>query len=173
MVNALGNMSNINHCGYGYSKVLCEDITSWFVNNFFPRHKINVTVLHRGLKREHALGYCDVMTDVEEYPHRPRNFLIELDTYMDEETYSLTLFHELTHMAQWIRGDLRHRYGKLCYSLEPVENYDYGDQPHEIEARKEEIRLHERYLNEKQVVPVEESSQGWCNRLCGGAIITK
>ena len=70
MVNALGNMSNINHCGYGYSKVLCEDITSWFVNNFFPRHKINVTVLHRGLKREHALGYCDVMTDVEEYPHR-------------------------------------------------------------------------------------------------------
>ena len=166
-------MSNINHCGYGYSKILCEDITSWFVNNFFPRHKINVTVLHRGLKREHALGYCDVMTDVEEYPHRPRNFLIELDTYMDEETYSLTLFHELTHMAQWIRGDLRHRYGKLCYSLEPVENYDYEDQPHEIEARKEEIRLHERYLNEKQVVPVEEPSQGWCNRLCGGAIITK
>ena len=166
-------MSNINHCGYGYSKNLCEDITSWFVNNFFPRHKINLTVLHRGLKREHALGYCDVMTDVEEYPHRPRNFLIELDTYMDSETYTKTLLHELTHLAQWVRGSLRQRYGKLCYSLEPVENYDYFDQPHEIEAREQEEILYERYLNEKQVVPAQEPSQGWCNRLCGGAMITK
>ena len=161
-------MSNINHCGYGYSKNLCEDITSWFVNNFFPRHKINLTVLHRGLKRECALGYCDVMTEIEEYPHRPRNFLIELDTYMDEETYSLTLFHELTHMAQWIRGDLRHRYGKLCYSLEPVENYDYEDQPHEIEAREEEIRLYERYLNEKKSVTVNKPVQFFKNRLTYG-----
>jgi hypothetical protein len=92
---------------------------------------------------------------------------------MDKELYAKTLLHELTHMAQWIDGDLRFRYGKLCYSLEPVENYDYEDQPHEIEAREEEIRLYERYLNEKQVVPPEEPSQGWCNRLCGGAIITK
>jgi len=160
-------MSNINHCGYGYSKNNCEDITSWFVSNFFPRHKINLTVLHRGLKREHALGYCDVMTDVEEYPHRPRNFLIELDTYMDEETYSLTLFHELTHMAQWIRGDLRSRYGKLCYSLEPVENYDYEDQPHEIEAREEEIRLYDLYMSDKQGSPIKQvTQQAIPNRLC-------
>lgn len=158
-------MSNINHCGYGYSKVLCEDITSWFVNNFFPRHKINVTVLHRGLKRECAFGYCDVMTDVEEYPHRPRNFLIELDTYMDRETYAKTLLHELTHMAQWVRGDLRSRYGKLCYSLEPVENYDYEDQPHEIEARNEEVRLYDQWINEKVGVPVGQTVHHFPNRL--------
>jgi len=99
--------------------------------------------------------------------------LIELDTYMDSETYTKTLLHELTHLAQWVRGSLRHRYGKLCYSLEPVENYDYFDQPHEIEAREQEEILYERYLNEKQVVPAQEPSQGWCNRLCGGAMITK
>ena len=145
-------MSNINHCGYGYSKILCEDITSWFVNNFFPRHKINLTVLHRGLKRECALGYCDVMTDVEEYPHRPRNFLIELDTYMDEETYSLTLFHELTHMAQWIDGSLRFRDGKMRYCQEPVENYDYEHQPHEIEARENEQILYDLWMMDKQPV---------------------
>jgi len=87
---------------------------------------------------------------------------------MDEETYSLTLFHELTHMAQWIRGDLRHRYGKLCYSLEPVENYDYEDQPHEIEAREEEVRLYERYLNEKKSVTVNKPVQFFKNRLTYG-----
>ena len=160
-------MSNINHCGYGYSKNLCEDITSWFLTNHFPRHQINVTVLHRGLKREGALGYCDILSDVEKNLHRPRNFLIELDTYMDERTYSLTLFHELTHMAQWIRGVLRSRYGKLCYSLEPVDNYAYEDQPHEIEAREEEIRLYDLYMSDKQGSPIKQvTQQAIPNRLC-------
>jgi hypothetical protein len=30
-----------------------------------------------------------------------------------------------------------------------VENYDYWDQPHEIEAREEEVRLYDQWLNEK------------------------
>ncbi|BCU99262.1 MAG: hypothetical protein CM15mV26_1040 [uncultured marine virus] len=57
-------------------------------------------------------------------------------------------------MAQWIRGDLRQRYGKLCYSKEPVEKWDYMDQPHEIEARKEETRLLEVYEG-RRGMPVE------------------
>ena len=90
-----------------------------------------------------------LVTVVQSMPRssRPRNFLIEIDTHMDEELYTKTLLHELTHMAQWIDGDLRFRYGKLCYSLEPVENYDYEDQPHEIEAREEEERLYDCYVN--------------------------
>jgi hypothetical protein len=78
---------------------------------------------------------------------------------MDKETYVKTLFHELTHMAQWIRGSLRSRYGKLCYSLEPVENYDYEDQPHEIEAREEEERLYDLWLNVIKDVPMPKVSQ--------------
>jgi len=138
-------MSSIYTTGYGYSKKLCEDITSWFLNNFFPRHKIDVDIIHRGLIRENVLGYCDVIG----HNYRPRHFLIELQTDMCKELYVKTLFHELTHMAQWIRGDLRSRYGKLCYSLEPVSNYDYWDQPHEIEAREEEVRLYDQWLNEE------------------------
>ena len=136
-------MSSIYHFGYGYSKIICEDVTSWFLNEYFPRHKIDVDIIHKGLKRDGVVGYCDV---IDGY-YRPRHFLIELHTHMDKETYIKTLFHELTHMAQWIRGDLRSRYGKLCYSLEPVSNYDYEDQPHEIEAREEEVRLYDQWLN--------------------------
>ena len=54
-------MSSIYHSGYGYSKVLCEDVTSWFLNEFFPRHKIDVEIVHRGLKRDQVVGYCDVI----------------------------------------------------------------------------------------------------------------
>ena len=138
-------MSYICHSGYGYSKILCEDVTSWFLNNFFPNHKITVDIIHRGLKREQVVGYCDVVGDT----YRPRHFLIELQTYMDEELYIKTLLHELTHLAQWVGGSLRFHHGKMRYCQEPVENYDYWDQPHEIEAREEEVRLYDQWLNEE------------------------
>jgi len=155
-------MSIITHSGYGYSKVLCESVASWFINTFFPKHNITLEIVHRGLKREQVFGYCDVVGDC----YRPRHFLIELDTYMDKDLYIKTLLHELAHMAQWIRGSLRHRYGKLCYCKEPVEKYEYWYQPHEIEAREEEERLFEWYLMDHCGVPVGEVSQGFSNRLC-------
>ena len=156
-------MSSIYTSGYGYSKKLCEDITSWFLNEFYPRHKISVDIVHRGLKRENALGYCDVEGD----SYRPRHFLIERQSNMCKESYIKTLFHELTHLAQWVDGSLRFRHGKMCYCQEPVENYDYEYQPHEIEARESEEILYDLYLNEKEGVPVKEvAQQSFPNRLC-------
>jgi len=154
-------MSYIIANGYGYSKVLCEDVTSWFLNKFFSRHKITVEIVHRGLKREGVNGYCDVVGE----SYRPRHFLIELDTHMNRDLYIKTLLHELTHLAQWIRGSLRSRYGKLCYSKVPVENWEYWYQPHEIEAREEEERLYEMYLTDKQGVPAAKVVQFFPNRL--------
>jgi|TARA_B100000035_G_C20861057_1_gene491875 hypothetical protein len=156
-------MSEFSHHGYGYSKNLCEDVTSWFLSTFFPRHKIDLVIIHRGLRREKVWGYCDVVDERK----LPRQFIIELCTYMDEELYIKTLFHELTHLAQWVRGSLRVRYGKMCYSKEPVEKWDYWHQPHEIEAREEEERLYEWYLIDKQGVPAGKVSTGLPNRLCG------
>jgi hypothetical protein len=135
-------MSHITHSGYGYSKKLCENVTTWFLNKFFPRHQINVEIVHRGLKNEGVYGYCDIMGD----NYRPRDFMIELQTHMDKELYIKTLFHELVHLRQWVTGSLQFRYGKLCYSKEPVEKYDYWHQPHEIEARNDEEELYEEYM---------------------------
>ena len=94
--------------GYGYSKKLCEDVTSWFLNKYYPRHKIDVDIVHRGLRRENVLGYCDVIGR----SYRPRHFLIELQTDMCKELYIKTLLHELTHLAQWVDGSLRFTHGK-------------------------------------------------------------
>ena len=140
-------MSLISHYGYGYSKKLCEDVASWFIEKFYPRHRIYLDIQHRGLKRECAYGYCGA-TDVES--SYPRNFLIEIDTYLEQELYIKTLFHELTHLGQWVDGSLRFRYGKMCYCQEPVENYDYDCQPHEIEARESEEILYDLYLRDKR-----------------------
>jgi hypothetical protein len=138
-------MNTIIHSGYGYRKSVCEDVTSWFLNKFFPRHHITVDVVHRGLAREGVYGYCDIL---DEPKKRPRYFLIELHTYLDEESYIKTLLHELVHLQQWVRGSLQFRYGKMCYCKEPVEKYDYEYQPHEIEAREQEETLYEQYMEE-------------------------
>ena len=154
--------SVIFHSGYGYSKILCEDVTTWFLNNFFPRHKITVDIVHRGLKSENVFGYCDVAGRT----YRPRHFLIELQTYMGRELYVRTLLHELTHLRQWVDGSLRFYDGKMCYSQEPVENYDYEEQPHEIEAYQEEERLYNWWMTDTFSVPEREVAQEFSNRLC-------
>ena len=142
-------MSYINHSGYGYSKKLCEDVTSWFVNTYYPRHKLDIDIVHRGLKCDKVVGLCDVNGQSS----RPRAFLIDLQAHMEKELYIKTLFHELTHMAQWIDGALQMKHGKLCYSQEPVENYLYENQPHEIEAREAEETLYDLYCYDK--IPVK------------------
>jgi hypothetical protein len=51
-------------------------------------------------------------------------------------------------------------YGKEC-----VEDIDYWEQPHEIEARKQEEILYLEYLIEKNPVPAPQVAQWFPNRL--------
>ena len=50
-------------------------------------------------------------------------------------------------MKQFIDGTLKTKRSKMFYKNESVDNYDYEDQPHEIEARKAEEDLYLEYLN--------------------------
>ena len=132
--------------GYGYSKKLCEDVVCWFVSKHLPRHKLEIEVLHRGMKRENAYGYCDVAGR----HHNPREFLIELDTHMDKETYTKTLIHELYHVLQFCRGELKLKSSKRYYKGECMEDLEYYEQPHEISARWNERILYQQYLTDTQ-----------------------
>ena len=157
-------MSFISHSGYGYSKKLCEDVASWFLNKYYPRHKIDVDIVHRGLKCDGVYGYCDVNGV---YTKRPRAFLIDLQANMQREMYTRILLHELTHLAQWVDGSLQWNDEKLYYCREPVEKYDYKDQPHEIEARHNETVLYDLYMTEMCGVPaVKLVRESFPNRLC-------
>ena len=136
-------MSYIEMSGYGYSKRLCEDVAIWFLNRFLPRHKIYIEILHRGLKREQAYGYCDYTGE----SYRPREFLIELDTNMNQELYITTLLHELVHLQQWVTGTLCIKRGKRYYKSINVEDIEYWNQPHEVEARERQVSLYQEYMN--------------------------
>lgn len=128
--------------GYGYSKTLCRKVTHWFIKKYFPRHHIYLEIVHRGLKRECAYGYCDVIGST----HKPREFLIELDTHMSHELYTRTLLHELWHLKQFVSGELKIKASKRYFRGECVEELEYKDQPHEIFARWYERVLYNEFL---------------------------
>ena len=128
--------------GYGYSKRLCEDVVCWFVSKHLPRHKLEIEILHRGMKREGAYGYCDVAGR----HYNPREFLIELDTHLDKETYITVLLHELYHILQFVSGELKLKSSKRYYKGECMEDLEYYDQSHEIAARWNERVLYGEYM---------------------------
>lgn len=138
-------MIDLHTTGYGYSKRLCEDVVCWFVSRHLPRHKLEIEVLHRGLKREFALGYCDIA----ETSYRPRSFLIEMDTYLDKETYITVLLHECEHLLQWVKGELKLKASKMHYKDVCVEDLEYYEQPHEIAAYSAEKLLYQEYIKHK------------------------
>jgi hypothetical protein len=133
--------------GYGYSKRICKDVVTWFVSKYLPRHKLEIEILHRGLKREGSLGYCDFIGK----PYKPREFLIELDTYMDKRDYVITLLHELFHVLQFVKGELKIKSCKKYYMGECVEDLEYLEQPHEIQAHLHEDILYQEYLKDKNL----------------------
>ena len=132
--------------GYGFSKRLCEDVVSWFVSKHLPRHKLDITVLHRSLKSDDVYGYCDVAEET----YKPRSFLIELDTHLDKETYTKVLLHELYHILQFVSGELKLKASKRYYKGECMEDLEYWEQPHEIQAHYYESILYQKYLTDTQ-----------------------
>lgn len=132
----------LEHSGYGYSKNRCEDVVTWFIAEYLPRHKIDLTVHHRGLKRELVHGWANI----EDSDYRPRCFLIELQSNLNEDMYIITLLHELWHVYQWIKGDLKERSLKRLWKGIDHSETDYEDQPWEIEAREMEEYLYRCFL---------------------------
>jgi hypothetical protein len=133
--------------GYGYSKRLCKDVVTWFVSKYLPRYKLEIEVLHRGLKRDGVVGYCDVAGETV----RPREFLIELDTYLDKKTYVRVLIHELYHLKDFCLGNLKIKSCKKYYKGECMDDLQYWQQPSEIMAYWNEKILYQEYLKDRHL----------------------
>ena len=124
------------------SRRRCKDIVEWFKAKYLPNHHLDITVAHRGLKREGAQGFCTVM----DCDHRPREFLIDMETTLDDQTYTIVLLHELWHVYQHVSGSLRDKRGVRHWKNVNADDLDYADQPWEHEAVEMEMKLYNSYL---------------------------
>jgi hypothetical protein len=129
--------------GYGYSKSLCRDVIFWFVSKYLSKYKLDIEVIHRGLKREGVVGWASVC----DCDWNPRCFLIEIQSGLNFEDYVLCLCHELEHILQHVRGDLRDKRGIRCWKGVDCSGLDYSEQPWEQEADRREKELYEQYLS--------------------------
>ena len=129
--------------GYNYSKQRCERIVNWFVNTYLPRYKITINVEQLGLMRQGVFGWmwasdCD---------YRPREFEIELHNRMSPENYTKTLLHELWHVYQHVKNQLKDKYNKRLWRGIDHSDTAYAKQPWEKDATRMEEILYKKYTS--------------------------
>ena len=134
-------MLYLTYSGYNYSKKRCERIVNWFVDKHLSNYKLIINVDHKGLLREGVFGWvwaadCD---------HRPRDFEIEIHNRLDPKLYTETLLHELWHLYQHVKGDLKDKHQKRLWKGIDHSETDYEDQPWEKEAHGIEEKLYREY----------------------------
>ena len=123
-------MLSLSHSGYGYSTHRCVDVTNWFISHYMPRHKLDIHIHHRGMKRDNVYGWVWA----EDCDYRPRTFEKEMRSNMREEEYIKILFHELWHIYQHVKGMLKDKYGKRLWKGVDMTEMDYELRPWEKEA---------------------------------------
>ena len=133
----------LSHSGYKYSTKRCESIVTWFVDKYLPRHKISVHVDHKGLLREGVYGW-QWPTDSD---YRPREFEIEIHNRMTPENYTKTLLHELWHVHQHVKNQLKDKYNKRLWRGIDHSDTAYANQPWEKDATRMEKILYKKYTS--------------------------
>ena len=135
-------MLYLTHSGYDYSEKRCVDVTEWFVDEYLSRYNIDINIHNcRLVNREGVYGWCWA-TDCD---HRPREFEIEIHNQLPIHIYIETLLHELWHVYQHVKGDLKDKYGKRLWKGVDHSKIDYEKQPWEKEAVKMEQILYRQY----------------------------
>lgn len=99
-----------------------------------------------GLEKDRNLvGECEWEDD----NLRPREFMIRLDAEMGKRKMLITLAHEMVHVKQYAKGEMRDliRCGNTKWHKESVDTDDvnYWDLPWEIEAHGREAGLYVRF----------------------------
>lgn len=128
---------------YGLNNVqrkLARKMVEMCLNKFTPRMKKRMLVKVKGvdslINRENIYGDCDIL---DHENRRPKQFIIRIDSCLKMEMMLKTLAHEMVHVKQYARGELKSGHD-LAYSA------DYFECPNEIEAHGREEGLYRQFL---------------------------
>ena len=129
------------------------EAATWGVKHLMPRMQksleIDIILKCNLLSKEAFYGDCIW----EDSIYRPREFTVQLDSKQNKPYLIQTLMHELVHIKQWARGELKDMYNSCDHSMWKGTLYDinatkYTDLPWEIEASAEEGVLYEKWLKQ-------------------------
>ena len=126
-------MTNVHVIAEGGTKNQREfatELTCWYINKELPRYK-NLSV-EIDLVKLDTHGYIDKVDN--------RQFLIEINKKLKGDDFITCIFHELTHMEQFLRNRLGIN--------EDNDNIYYLDRAYEIDAYEKQEELLEEWKNE-------------------------
>lgn len=128
---------------------LVEDAAYFFEGELIhPRTAKILDVTFHFTKLNGAHGFC-----IYEDNHvKPREFTIEINKGQTDEDIVRTVAHELVHIKQYVKGELKERYVPDKHMLWHDERVDvslanFYDVPWEVEAREIEEELYIKYEN--------------------------
>ena len=93
------------------------------------------------------IGYCEI----DEIDDRPRSFIISIEKTLNKKQMLTALAHEMVHVKQYARGNLKdyvkspHK-SKWNDEILDCNSIDYWDYPWEIEAYGREKGLYVRFM---------------------------
>ena len=79
--------------------------------------------------------------------YRPREFEIEIHNRMTPENYTKTLLHELWHVYQHVKNQLKDKYNKRLWRGIDHSDTAYAKQPWEKDATRMEEILYTKYTS--------------------------
>lgn len=125
-------------------KELAEKVTVWYLKKVMPRmNTLDITIKLTKCYNKGAYGYC------MEGEHN-REFEIEIDKNLEKYDFVSTLCHELTHLKQYARREMKQLdYGVTRWKQEYYsEDVAYDDKPWEIEAFAVQDKLAKQCIEE-------------------------
>lgn len=95
-------------------------------------------------------AYCDYIDD----NHRPRDFVITVDSRLSKKETLLALAHEMVHVKQYAKGEMKDIFRpvkmvKWHGDRYLYEEFDYWSSPWEREARAYEMELYVKFFEER------------------------
>jgi hypothetical protein len=116
-----------------------HEVTDFVLNRLCPRLNDKMFISYKGIPD--LLIKENVEGDADFYDYgdskNPRDFIIRIDTTLDIKKFVETIIHELVHVKQYARGELKpingrmNKWNKQKYDLNKI---DYWETPWEIEA---------------------------------------
>jgi len=126
-------------------KIELKEAAEFFASKLFSKRLSPNIYLEIMLKRDlDVLGYC-AFTDLD-HP-RPRDFEIELLNKVPLDELLQTLAHEMVHVKQYAKGELKDVGGgkRFKWAKQVYDDTEYTSRPWEIEAFTKEVELYREY----------------------------
>lgn len=127
-------------------KKLCLKAVRWMGqkllgSRLYPKIDLELVFSRKDIIDPKVYGYCDW----NDKSHRSRDFTIVIDPNLNKKQTLLALAHELVHLKQYAKGELRDysRTGHTAWRGEKIDSHvNYWETPWEIEAYGREKGLY-------------------------------